>query len=133
MRFLFNNSILLVVIVFVSCNSDAEVADAELIGDWRLYQVLSDPGDGSGVFNSVNSDKVLSFNLDGSITSNGLMCSFDIDSNTPSIGTYSEEDMFFTTDACNQPNSEFAFEISGNILTVTYFCIEACAIKYIKI
>ncbi|WP_185956498.1 hypothetical protein [Changchengzhania lutea] len=45
-----------VVLMFVSCSNDDSnpKKDVSLIGSWKLIEQLTDPGDGSGVFTSVN-------------------------------------------------------------------------------
>jgi hypothetical protein len=94
---------------------------------------LADPGDGSGVFMPVTSDQIITFNADGTITSNGSLC--DIFENTleSTSGTYSAEDMFFTTEDCGLEDFEYQLEIDGQFLTYFVVCIEACGVRYQKI
>ena len=122
--------VFLILFLVLSCNDDV---DASVVGDWLLVEVLVDPGDGSGVFNRVSSDKMISFQSDGTVTSNGIICGIDTETNTPSVGTYSEEDLFFETDACGIPNQRFTFEITGSTLTFFAQCIEACGVRYRKL
>jgi len=48
-------------LLFVSCDnySDPVIETPELLGTWRLIEVLADPGNGSGTFNPVDSDITL--------------------------------------------------------------------------
>ncbi|TCK68615.1 hypothetical protein DFQ05_0123 [Winogradskyella wandonensis] len=124
--------ILIFCILFLSCDND-DANNAELIGDWQLIEVLADPGDGSGVFMPVTSNKILSFNSDGTVTSNGIICSISTDTDTPSSGTFSEEDMSITTSACSLADFDYTFEINGDTLTFFVVCIEACGVKYQKL
>ena len=63
----------LVTFIFVSCNNDddSNLEDASLLGDWKLVGTLIDRGDGSGTFQAVESDKVITFLSDGTFNSNG--------------------------------------------------------------
>lgn len=67
--------------------------------------MLVDPGDGSGTFQSVSSNKNLVFdnNNNNNVTSNGLICYVSIVSNTGTIGTYSEVNSTINSADC--PNS----------------------------
>jgi hypothetical protein len=70
-------SILLTIPLFVlSCNKENFDPDRnpDLIGTWKVTEQFSDPGDGSGRFNSVTYDRRYTFRADGTITSNRDMC-----------------------------------------------------------
>ena len=69
----------LVVLLAVSCNSE----DVELVNKWQLIEMLADPGDGSGGFEPVTSNKVIEFWDDGTITSNGSICTMSSSTNAP--------------------------------------------------
>ncbi|WP_299115158.1 lipocalin family protein [uncultured Winogradskyella sp.] len=122
---------LVLLLVLVSCDSDDD--NVELIGDWQLVEVLADPGDGSGTFTPVTSSKMMTFNTDGTVTSNGIMCDIVLNTNTQSNGTYSSERLFFQTDACGLPDNEYTFEINGDLLTFFVPCIEPCGARYRKL
>lgn len=116
---------------YISCSkNEIEVPKNNLIGTWKLAEVLADPGDGSGIFNPVNSNKNLIFQTDGTLTSNGEICNMSIQSNTNSTGTFSVTNS--TINAINCPNSNIKYVMNGNTLILTYFCIEPCKSKYIK-
>jgi len=115
--------------IVISCeNNDEKVTGSDIIGEWGLVEVLSDPGDGSGTFHSVNSNKILEFHADGTVSSNGLICSFLIETNEASDGTYSFVDSTISSSDCI-----LSFEILGRDLLINYFCIEGCRAKYRKI
>lgn len=118
--------------MILSCTTD-DVADAELLGDWTLIEIYSDPGDGSGSFSAVNSQKMVTFSSDNSITSNGVLCDISLDVTTPTTGVFSEETMTFNTEACGSLDLNYQFEIEGNTLIIYPFCIEGCGAKYRKI
>lgn len=127
------NIIILIPLAVFLFSCDKDEPDAELLGSWRMVAILSDPGDGSGVFMPVTSDQNITFNADGTITSNGSLC--DIFDNTleSTSGTYSADDMFFTTEDCGLEDFEYQFEIDGQFLTYFFVCIEACGVRYQKI
>ena len=125
--------ILLTVGILYSCDKDDDSnSNTKLIGNWKLIEVLGDPGDGSGTFNSVESDKIITFENDGTITSNGNLCDMSINSDNQTSGTYSNSEMSFNSADCNNPDYDFTFEQNGNVLIINYPCIEPCQTKYIK-
>ncbi len=124
-------SILLLAIlgVLFSCHkSEEELAPASLAGTWKLTEVLADPGDGSGTFQPVSSNKKIVFVSDNKVTSNGSICDMSIESNSNTTTTYSEAT--HTIDCQNRP---IPYELNGNTLILSYFCIEGCQAKYTKV
>ena len=114
-----------------ACSKD-EDDNPELIGTWKLTEVLADPGDGSGTFHQVSSNKMLEFRTDGTITSNGSICEMSIESGSPSTGTYSLSDSTITSPDCEDSVIKIKFEKEGSSLIVYYPCIEGCMAKYKK-
>ncbi|TXE15285.1 hypothetical protein ES692_17375 [Psychroserpens burtonensis] len=68
------NSSVWIVMVFslLACSDDDKTKRIEikLLGTWQLSEVYSDPGDGSGYFTSIDSEKILTFLSSGTINSN---------------------------------------------------------------
>ncbi len=125
--------ILLTVGILYSCNKDNDCnSDTELIGNWKLIEILADPGDGSGIFSSVESHKIITFKNNGTITSNGNLCDMSITSDNQTSGTYSNSEMSFSSANCNNPDYDFTFEQNGNVLIINYPCFEPCQAKYMK-
>ena len=61
-----------IIFTLISCiKNDNEDTTSPLLGTWELKEILADPGDGSGIFNTVNSNKKLTFYSNRKITSNG--------------------------------------------------------------
>ncbi|WP_178988857.1 lipocalin family protein [Winogradskyella schleiferi] len=122
--------------ILSSCNNDDEsnTQTSEIIGDWKLIEVYIDPGDGSGTFQAVESDKTITFFNDGTVTSTGDLCSMFVAGGNASSGTYSEVDSVITPNDCQEsiPNWNYSFVIEGNSLMLYYPCIEACVEKYSK-
>lgn len=116
-----------ITLFFSSCEKEEE---PELINSWKLIEVLADPGDGSGTFQPVTSDKVVSFYTDGTVTSNASICTMQTQAGTPSTGTYSTVDSTITVDDCVINGFSLTFEVSGVNLILNYPCIERCSEKY---
>ncbi len=119
--------------ILFSCDKDDNSnSKSELIGNWKLIEVLADPGDGSGTFSSVESDKIITFENNGIITSNGRLCDMSINSDNSTSGTYSISELSFNSSDCSNPDYDYTFEQNGNILIINYPCIEPCKAKYQK-
>jgi hypothetical protein len=128
----------LVVALVTSCNNDDDAPESQevsLIGNWKLIEFLADPGDGSGTFQTITSDKTLNFDINGEITSNYSLCNMlVIVEPQTSNGTYSTTTGIIDVPNCfNDSPLTINFEISsaGNLI-MSYPCIEACQEKYVK-
>ena len=121
-------AILVILSLFTSCKKNKRDS---LTGTWELKEVLMDPGNGSGVFTAVSSDKNLVFHTNGNVNSNGIICDMSIESNTSTSGTYSEIDSSIISATCQ--NLIIKYELSGDTLILIYPCFEACKAKYIKV
>jgi hypothetical protein len=122
----------LICFMMFACESDDEGLDVALIGNWKLIEIYSDPGGEGGRFAPVNSNKIITFGDDGSITSNGSLCDISTTSDNPTAGVYTLVDSTYATNDCGIPQINYKFEQTRNILVVTHFCIEDCRSKYIK-
>lgn len=123
---------LLLTIISCDKNDDNENTDSLLIGEWQLIEVLADPGDGSGTFRSVESDKFIKFHDDGKIISNGAICNTSIESDLVSSGTYSLADSTISSPDCSESAIKISFELQGTNLILNYPCIEPCRAKFEK-
>lgn len=115
------------VFLFASCKKEEAPA---LVNSWKLIEVLSDPGDGSGTFQPVTSSKTVSFFDDGTVGSNGILCQMSSGSGTGSAGTYSETEKVITPENCGVAPFLIHYEMEGANLILNYPCIEACREKY---
>ena len=118
-----------------SCESNL-LTSTGLIGKWKLTEVLSDPGDGSGVFHAVQSDKTIEFHSNGTVTSNGSLCNMSIGSDMSSSTTYSIVDANAGSfDCIHDVPFPVSFELddSQSTLIVSYPCIEPCLAKYERV
>ena len=119
-------------LVLSSCNSPEEDG---LMTKWHLIEQLMDPGDGSGTFQPVSSDKTVSFFEDGTITSeNGSICIGEVWSGgTSSSGTFSEATMTIDVANCTGGHVPLSYEMDNGFLILNYACIEPCREKYEQI
>jgi len=128
-----NFFLLILIIGFVtSCNKNDEISNlSDLEGRWKLSEVLADPGNGSGTFQSVTSNKTLEFDNNGNVTSNGSICDMSTGTNLNSSGTYSLTNRTINSNSC--PNNTIQFELNNGSLILTYPCIEPCKAKFIRL
>ncbi len=133
-------AIILTLILLFSCSSnDSEKASVDLLGTWKLIEQLSDPGDGSGVFVPVNSNKTIEFKEDFTVYSNSTLCYMDSNSSDQSTGAFfAMEDTTsiegtILPDNCEFSEAQVLYKIESNNLILYYLCIEPCAQKYVKI
>lgn len=117
-------------LTFASCTKPNPTLGT--LGEWKLIEYLGDPGDGSGTFEAVDSEKTLLFYDDGTIEiKNGSLCNLG-EELIDMEGTYDEASMVITVD-CSGNSSTREFNInSDNELLLHYPCIEPCIEKYEK-
>ncbi|KAB8152262.1 hypothetical protein EZY14_014550 [Kordia sp. TARA_039_SRF] len=126
-------SLLLTIFIIISCTDDETPETLEtLTGSWKLTEVLLDPGDGSGEFQSVESDNTLNFSTDGeTVTSNYSFCNPNLNEQTSAI--YSEAAGTITLEnGCGDTPFLIYFEMQDSTLILNYPCIEPCRYKYVK-
>lgn len=126
-------SFLLFIFLFTSCEKDKELV-TPLSGTWQLIEVLADPGDGSGTFESVTSGKTITFGEAGAYTANGDLCNFSEESATTSSGIFWDEDQNVEPGGCisQAPRSGITYEFVDEELILSYPCIEPCRHKFSK-
>ncbi len=122
--------LLLVVSFMFSCSNDEGNLETELIGKWKLIEVLADPGDGSGTFQPVRSNKTIEFKSDGTLTTNNSLCDPYSDE-VISSGTYHNNTI---TTGCQDPNiSTISFELNNQYLILNFISNEGYSQKLEKI
>ena len=137
--------LLLVLLVIISgCTSDDSKSTDEkgLIGKWKLFEQLADPGDGSGTFKPISSERVIEFFSDGTVEINGVLCfmtaevrdketgTFSVTSDTTADTTFDGE---IIPNTCSSRSAKVYFDLpaSGNLI-LWYQCIEGCGQKFTK-
>ena len=127
-------------LAIIACDATDPLYDpypAQLTGTWQLTEVLADPGDGSGTYRPVDSDKSIVFFEDGRFEANQNMCAAGDSDDLRNTGTYSLADATLTVTNCHFGASEEAlklhFTIDEGALYISYPCIEPCGEKYVRI
>ncbi len=107
-----------------SC-SKQDPKEIDLVNKWHLIETLADPGDGSGVFQKVESDAIIEFFEDNTVRYSNSFCQGDNSVNT-AIYSNSENKIYPDCD----PGLFLEFKIEGDQLIIYYNCIEGCAEKF---
>ena len=116
----------------LSCsNDDQDYSEAKLIGNWTLIEVLADPGNGSGTFQSVESTKTIECRNDGVITTNSSLCDPYSDE-LISSGIYSTSNNTITTNCQNTNIATIYFELENQYLILNFISNEGYAQKFQK-
>lgn len=107
----------------------SEPSPSTVYGKWKLIETYSDPGDGSGTFEAANSNKTFEFLNDGTLLSNGEICSLSTDVGTATNSTFS-----IITKMISCPNNyTMSYELLKGQLLVYFPCIEGCTFKFERI
>lgn len=128
-------SVAAICVGMVACTAEnPEDREDGLTSKWQLMEQLADPGDGSGTFQPVLSQKTVSFYEDGSVVSNGSLCYMTTDVGNGSDGTFNSLDSTILVNGCDfSPPFPLTIEIVDGYLVLNYPCIEACREKYEQI
>ena len=139
------NALLILLTLFLAnCTSDdskPKDLDERLLGKWKLIEQLADPGDGSGTFIPVNSDRTIEFFGNGKVTTNGALCYMSIEVGAKNSGTYKSFEVTSSSDGEIIPNNcdfnfvepKVLYKIEGSTLILWYQCIEGCGQRFKKI
>jgi len=119
---------ILLVTYFSSCKKDENTT---VVNKWKLIEQYSDPGDGSGDFNPVVSNKTIEFLDNATVVSNGSLCNMSYEADGQSTATYNDSTII--PKSCDFEGFSIAYEIQDNNLILYFPCIEGCAQKYQKI
>lgn len=133
-------------LLLFNCSSEDKNNNEEnqLIGKWQAEAHLLDPGDGSGEFKPVETQRIIEFFSDGTVKVNGDLCFLTIDIGSQESGTYqiiSDDRADTTHDGeiipdvnCNSGFNTIYFDLTANgKLIVWYSCIEPCGERFEKI
>ncbi len=114
-----------------SCKKETSTSSNGIVGEWELIEELIDPGDGSGTFQPVSSNKEIKFYGDGTFEANGEMCTMADQASSQHQGTYDASINTFSPSGCItvMPLS-YSYSVNGNTLILSYQCIEGCQQKY---
>jgi len=138
-------ALILLAIFLFSCTSDDNKPTDEtgLIGKWKLIEQLADPGDGSGTFQPISSERVIEFFSDGTVSVNGNLCFMTSEVGKTVTGTYmktsdnnsdTQFDGEIIPNSCSSRSAKVYFDLpSSGSLILWYLCIEGCGQKFTKI
>ncbi|TDQ33009.1 lipocalin-like domain-containing protein [Zeaxanthinibacter enoshimensis] len=126
---------LVLICILVSCNAaDDDIQNTtDIIGTWQLRAVLADPGDGSGEYEPVRSDKTIEFFADGTFITNVSFCDGSRDAEEGFSGTYNPETGVLSPEGCVYAGYMPSYSFEGKNLIIQLPCIEPCGEKYEKI
>lgn len=129
-------SLLFIIVLLSSCTNNETQEEPQLIGVWKLVEQLVDPGDGSGTFKKIESNKTIEFLANGTVVSNGSLCDMNINSEYETIGEYFTSENYLmpnNENECNFPDLKISFEFQNSNLILWFPCIEGCGQKFKKI
>ena len=118
-------------LVFVYCLTalfSCKKEEKAIFGTWELAFVLADPGDGSGTFQAVDSERTMTFYVDGTYRSNAPICSMQTETGNTSEGAYSLSDSTLTVSDCMLDTLQFALD--DRYLTFFIPCFEPCGLRF---
>ncbi|MFA5419823.1 MAG: hypothetical protein WC341_15325 [Bacteroidales bacterium] len=116
--------------IIASCSKTKNNENPQLISKWKLIEQLADPGDGSGVFTPVESDKTIEFFVNGEVISNGSLCTMNFETGSVGKGKYDTTVNSIFPEDCNSTEYQISYSIIDSELILYYPCIEGCAQKY---
>ena len=131
-------------LIGLSCSDNDDEINPEnpgLIGTWLLVEQYADPGDGSGEYQNVDSEKAIEFLEEGIFKSNGELCDLNSEAGDNTSGTYVMNDTiisqfssenYLIPDGCNTEDFKIYYHLEEGSLVLSYPCIEGCGQKYLK-
>jgi len=121
-------------LAFFACSkSEDNIPEStSIIGKWKLIETYSDPGDGSGKFRPIKSNKILEFDSMEVRTNEGGLCN-NRSNSTYSLSEREYEGRVFTVVSFVNCESNYSYIISENTFTIYYNCIEGCGERYKRI
>lgn len=132
--------ILITTLLFNCTSKDIRpvIENEELLGKWELIEQLVDPGDGSGIFTPIVSERVVEFFGNGRVTVNGLLCYMSSVVDGQNSGNFSEIDSEHYDGeiipiGCDYSETKIYYVIEDSNLILWYLCIEGCGQKFKKI
>lgn len=125
---------MVVTLFFWSCTSDTHEVeiDHEFIGEWKLIEQYSDPGDGSGTYVPVESDRFIRFKTDGTVVTNGSFCTMTTETGAGTSAIYNIEEQRIVVENCDY-ELKIMVSLVGEHLILSYPCIEGCGQKFVSV
>lgn len=129
---------ILLISVLMGCQKNKTIGSAEIVGEWKLIEEKIESGlivNTPTVFEPVESDKTITFFESGLYASNGEMCLMSNQASSASTGLFNPSLNSIEPEGCESASatSGIIYELQGDILIISYPCIEACQQKYKRI
>jgi|GEM_PF-1296224 len=118
--------------LLLGCAPDDVALAPELQGTWKLEAMYMDPGDGSGAYMPVDSDRTLDVKASGEVKSNGDLCRMSTESNGTTTGVLSTSTQQLEISQC-QSSFPIRYALINDYLYLYYPCIEGCGMRFVKI
>lgn len=122
--------ILLISTYLLSCSSTKSLT---ILGTWKLTEQRLDIGDGNSTFTKIESNKTITFLIDGTLTSNGAICFMTQTPEIPTTGIYDTLTKTLTSKDCPKTVLKINYEIKDGVLIISYPCMEPCQQKFVKV
>lgn len=125
----------LLFLILNSCSTKVEEdVDLEIAGKWKLVANLVDPGDGSGEFEAVDSNRIIEFFETGTYRINGPSCTPALETGEATTGIFnSTEETLLPNKDCGYEEFKLIYEFRDSNLIIWWPCIEGCGQKFEKI
>lgn len=127
-------STLAVLFFAVSCEKqNGFFFETSLEGTWRVNEVWSDPGDGSGAYQKVTIKPVpeITFYKDGSVSSTSTLFGLHMIDSFKVVD--STQVLLSFKDISSQPQTLYRYSFKGNTMELNPPCIEGCGLKLVRI
>lgn len=121
--------------VAMSCEPVAPTPDT-ILGTYQLRETLFDPGDGSGEYQSVESDFMVTFKSRDRFEANGTVCDQTVRALVHTKGDYDLAEGLIEVESCyTDTNDTMTLYLTHNglELIIGLPCIEGCGLKFEKI
>ena len=115
-----------------SNNENENIETSQLEGKWQLIEQLVDPGDGSGTFRIIESNKTLDFKSDKTISTNESLCD-PYSTELINVGVYSTDSRTITTNCQDSNIAEIEFELKNGYLILNFISNEGFSQKFQKL
>jgi hypothetical protein len=129
--------ILISILVLSSCSKQEDIyINSEVLGKWKLIEINDDPGDGSGTFEPVDSDRIIEFLKNSTYITNGSSCWLSTVTGENSTGKFNSTLSILDPDenCAFEDFAEIYFEIKDSFLILSGFgCLEGGYRKFERV
>ncbi|WP_299103931.1 hypothetical protein [uncultured Tenacibaculum sp.] len=123
--------LMFITLLYACSDNNAIASKSTVYGKWKLIEILADPGDGSGVFQQVMSDKTLEFKENGIVITNTSLCN-PYSEEVIGSGSYDFTEKVIRTGCENSNISKIYFEFENEYLILNFISNEGYSQKFEK-